>query len=296
MNPEEFVFTERYRPSLVSELVGDFKLKILKYMKEPKSMPHFIFYSKTPGTGKTSLAKAIINELGCDSLILNSSDDRKIDVIREKVKNFVRTQSSNDMRRCVFLDEFDGMLRASQDALRNLMETYANNAFFILTCNNINKVIDALKSRCIMIPFAYPDKEEVYKYLEIICKNEQMEYTEKGLYELIGKTYPSIRNGVLALQDLKTEGKTVSIENITAVNEIYDEMWTELEAKNWKEIKTQVLQSTVDPRELNTFFWTHFLMKSDLKGLQICCRNERDFANGADPKVIFVTSVIELCK
>lgn len=293
---KDYVWTEKYRPRLVSEMVGDFKLKVLKYLKDQKSIPHFLFYSKTPGTGKTTLAKAIINELGCDALILNSSDDRKIEVIRDKVKDFVRTQSSNDMRRCVFLDEFDGMLKASQDALRNLMETYSKNAFFILTCNNINKVIDALKSRCISIPFAYPDKEEVYKYLEIICKQEDMDYTEEGINEIIKKNYPSIRNCVLALQDLKTVGNAVTIENVNIINELFDELWGFVEEKKWKDIKTHVLQSTVDPRELNTFFWERFLEKSDFRGIQITCRNEKDFAAGADPKVIFVTSVIEMCK
>lgn len=294
---EDWVFTERYRPKRVSDMVGDFKAKILKYLEDPKSIPHFLFYSKTPGTGKTTLAKAIINELGCDALILNSSDDRKIEVIREKVKEFVRAQSSKgDLRRCVFLDEFDGMLKPSQDALRNLMETYSKNAFFILTCNNINKVIDALKSRCILIPFAYPEKEEVCKFLEMICTKEDMDYTEEGIQELVKKNYPSIRNCVLALQDLKTEGKAVIIENVNIVNELFAELWSFVEEKKWKEIKTNVLQSTVDARELNTYFWEKFLEKSDIRGLQICCRNERDFASGADPKVIFVTSVIEMCK
>ena len=168
MKPIDAIWTEKYRPKRVSEMVGDFKEKIIKYLEDPASIPHFLLYSKSPGTGKTTLAKAIINELELkrDSLVLNSSDDRKIDTIREKVKEFSMTKGTKPgIRRVVFLDEFDGMLKASQDALRNIMETYASNVFFILTCNNINKVIEPLQSRCLKVAFTYPDKKEVKTFL-----------------------------------------------------------------------------------------------------------------------------------
>ncbi len=123
MNPENHIWTEKYRPKKVSEIVGDFKEKITQYLQDPKAIPNFLFYSKSPGTGKTTLAKCVINELGCDSLIINSSDDRKIETIREKVKEFAMAQTSKQgLKRCVFLDEFDGMTGIAQNALRNIME------------------------------------------------------------------------------------------------------------------------------------------------------------------------------
>jgi len=277
--------------------VGDFKEKILKYLDSPESIPHFLLYSKTPGTGKTTLAKAIINDLGCDALVLNSSDDRKIDVVRDKVKEFSMTQSSKEkLRRCVFLDEFDGMLKASQDALRNIMETYSSNVFFILTCNNINKIIDPLKSRCILIPFAYPEKAEIKVYLENICNKEGMKYSDEGIDKLIELNYPSIRNCVLALQDLYTDEKDVTSENIRQVDEIFEVMWNKLQEKDWVSIKKEVLQTTIDPRDLNNYFWKKALDTENLKLIQITCRNEKDIAWGADAKIIFVTSIIEMCK
>ena len=293
------MFTEKYRPKKVSELVGDFKFKVLKYLEDPNALPHFLFYSKTPGTGKTSLAKAIINELGCDSLVLNSSDDRKIDVVREKVKQFAVTQSSIEgKRRCVFMDEFDGMLKASQEALRNIMETYASNVFFILTCNNINKVIEPLQSRCLVIPFAYPKKEEIHAYLKFICDSERMLYDKEGINQLIELNYPSIRNCVLKLQDLKTENKSVTLVNVKANNEVFEQLWVKYKEKDWKLIKEVVMATAIDPRELNTYFWQKTINEEEpnIKLIQITCRNERDFANGADPKVIFVTSIIEMVK
>jgi len=295
--PENVIWTEKYRPKKVSEMVGDFRIKILKYLEKPEAIPHFLFYSKTPGTGKTTLAKAIINELDCDALIINSSDDRKIETVREKVKEFARTQSSKGgLRRCIFLDEFDGMLSASQNALRNIMETYSKNVFFILTCNNINKIIDPLKSRCVTLAFAYPDKQETVNYLKIICESEHMLYDDEGLMELVKKNYPSIRNCVLALQDLYTEEKSVTIENVKPSNPLFKTMWNMLIDKKWKEIKEVVMATTVDPRELNTFFWMNALEDENLKLIQVCCRNEKDISQGADPKVVFVTSIIEMCK
>jgi replication factor C small subunit len=297
VEPLNTIWSEKYRPKKVSDMIGDFKDRILAYLKEPSSIPHFLLYSRTPGTGKTTLAKAIINELSCDALILNSSDDRKIEVVREKVKQFAMTQSSKgNLRRCVFMDEFDGMLRASQDALRNIMETYSINVFFILTCNNINKVIEPIKNRCTLIPFSYPKKEEIVIYLEKICNAENMDYTEEGLKKLVEVNYPSIRNCVLSLQDLHTQGQPVTEETIRPINEIFFEMWKLLKEKKWLEIKNIVLQSEINARELNTYFWERFLSESDIKGIQLTCKNERDFSYGADEKIIFVSSIIEMIK
>ena len=95
--PKSMIYTEKFRPQHVKDIVGDFKDKIIKYLKDPQAIPHFLFYSKTPGTGKTTLAKAIINDLGCDKLIINSSDDRKIETVRAKVKQFSITKSNRSV-------------------------------------------------------------------------------------------------------------------------------------------------------------------------------------------------------
>jgi len=142
-NPKNKVFTEKYRPKKVSELVGDFKLKVLKYLENPKALPNFLFYSKTAGTGKSSLSKAIINELGCDSISINSSDDRKIDVVRDRIKQFAMTKSSIEgLKRAVFLDEADGMcLPYGTEIITGSLK----NSF-------IKKIEDVNKEKYVMIP------------------------------------------------------------------------------------------------------------------------------------------------
>src|SRR3972149_3614808 len=197
MKPVDCIWTEKYRPTKVSEVVGSVKLKILKHMESPSTMPHFLFYSTSPGTGKSSMVRAIINELVCDSLNINRSDDRSIEVVREKIREFAMTQSSKPgLRRIIFLDEFDGMMKAGQDALRTIMEVYAKNVIFLICCNNLHKINEPIKSRCVVVGFAHPEKEEIFKYLERICYEEELPYSEDGLKLLIDVNYPSIRNCV----------------------------------------------------------------------------------------------------
>ena len=296
-NPKNFVYTEKYRPKNIKDMIGDFKEKILKYLENPEALPNFLLYSTTAGTGKTSLAKAIINELDCDALIINSSSDRNIETIRDKVKEFSMTKSTKDkIKRCVFLDEIDGATKISQEALRNTMETYANNTFFILTANRIKRIIEPLQSRCVKIPFSFPNKIEIAIYLQMICENEKIQYTEEALAQLIEINYPSIRNCVLILQDLKTEGLPVTMDTVKPLNDIFDDLWEKLLEKDWKYIKKVILKSTIDPRELNAFFWEKALYSEPpkLKIIQLCCRNEKDIAWSADPKIVVVTSLLEM--
>jgi DNA polymerase III delta prime subunit len=176
------------------------------------------------------------------------------------------------------------------------METYASNAIFILTANNENKVVEPIKSRCLPIPFAYPDKGEIFNYLCAICNTEDIKYTKEGVQKLIDINYPSIRNCVMVLQDIKSEEKEVTVDTIVPFNMDYEEMWNLLKQKKWQEIKNKVMASTIDARELNTYFWQKSLDTEDLKMIQITCRNEKDIALGADAKVIFVTGLIEMVK
>ena len=295
MNPKNMVFTEKYRPKLDEFIGNEIRNKIQKYLEKREEIPNFIFESKYPGTGKTSLSKAIIKELDCDALILNSSDERTLDVVRDKIKQFAITKSFRG-KKCVFLDEADGMLAATQDALRTIMENYSGNVFFILTVNNINKLIEPIRSRCIEINFSYPDKGEIIQYMEFIVKSEEILYEEKAINIMVDKFYPSIKNMVLFLQDLKTTGKSLKEENIKPNEYLFEQMYEALQEKNWPVIKEAILATDINPRELNSFFWHKAVEKSNIKMIQLCCINERDMSIGADPKIIMVTSLLEMIK
>ena len=298
MNPIDAMWTEKYRPLKLDDMVGDFKEKIKKYMEEPNKMQHLLLYSVVPGTGKTTLAKVIINELGADKLVLNSSDDRKIEAVREKVNAFVKTKSSvNGLRRVVFMDEADGLTNAAQDALRNLMETYASNALFILTCNNVSKISDAIQSRCTKIEFTKPKKEEILTYLKTVCEGESMNYTEDGLNKIIDINYPSIRNCVQVLQSLYTEGKDATETTAKSSDDIYQKLWDMISIdKDWKSVKDYVFSNVIDVRELNKFFWFKAVEKSHIKMIQITASNEDKFVRGGEDIIIFITSLIDMVR
>jgi len=297
-NPLDAMWTEKYRPKKISDMVGTFKEEILEKLKEPQTMQHLLLYSKSPGTGKTTLAKAIIAELGADYIVINSSDDRKIETVRDKVKAFANTQSTKPgIRRVIFLDEADGMTKQAQEALRNMMETFASNALFILTCNDIGKIHEAIQSRCSKITFAYPEKNDIAIYLTKICVAEGLAHTKEGVDKIIELHYPSIRDCVTVLQDLYSMNKPIVPDNVQPHSPIFDVMWKELiENKNWKKVKEYIYQTTVDPRQLNKFFWEKAVETENVKLIQRTCLNEVHMSYGSDPKVILTTSLIEMVK
>ena len=200
------IFIEKYRASTLDELVFSEKDKIKKYLDNPSSIPSFIFYSKSPGTGKTSLAYIIQHMLKCDMKKINSSSERGIDTVREEVKNFARSMSSNEhSKRCIFMDEADGMTKAAQDSLRNLMEEYSDNVFFIFTANDISKIIEPIRSRCQLINFENPDKKQLQDRLCVIAEKEGI-MNDIELTELVHDFYPDMRRMIHVLQEVKVSG------------------------------------------------------------------------------------------
>ncbi|GAG64276.1 unnamed protein product, partial [marine sediment metagenome] len=156
------IFTEKFRPQVFDEVIIDKKTLITNYLKTPNTIPSFLFTSARPGTGKTTTAKIIAKTLKCDILSLNASDERGIEMIREKIKTFAESMSSLDgMKRCVFCDEADRLTSIAQDALKNIIETYSDNCFFIFTCNDISKITEPIRSRCVLVNFDKPGKVEI---------------------------------------------------------------------------------------------------------------------------------------
>jgi len=295
---KNIIWNLKYRPSTVKNVVSPHTQTILKYLENSQSIPNFLFHSTIGGTGKTSMAKAIVKDLGCDYLMLNASEDRSIQTIREKVKHFARTQSSNGLKKAIVMDEGEKLTKDAADALKNMIEEYGENTFYIFTTNNISKINQPMQSRFVCYEFSQPDKHDIYTYLENICNSEKMNYVEGALNKLIDINYPSIRKCVNYLQDLKIQEKDVLINNIKKADEEFLKIWAMIKDKKFIELKKYLYENGTDCLMLNRWIFDNlfnekFELKTLIKLVQLSARNEKEM-KGADKTIIFIGTLPEM--
>ncbi len=204
------IWTEKYRAKDFDEFFGheDIIKRIRSFIIQ-KNMPHLMF-AGSPGTGKTTLALIIAKKFFGDSwhsnfLELNASDERGIDVIRQKVKAFARTRALSDSPfKIIFLDESDALTKEAQQALRRMMEMYTTTCRFILSCNQSSKLIDPIQSRCSIFRFKLLDKENLKKVVERIAKEEKLKVDEKAIDLIFDITHGDLRRTTNLLQSCAT--------------------------------------------------------------------------------------------
>ena len=212
------LWVEKYRPTQLDNYIGNdhLKSKVSVYL-ESGDIPHLLLFGRA-GTGKTTLAKLLINNIDCDYLYINASDENSVDVVREKVKNFASTLGFKDMK-VIILDECDYITPNAQAALRNLMETFSKNCRFILTCNYVERIIDPIQSRCQSFQIIPPDRKQVAQHLANILNNENVQYDVKDIATIVNGGYPDIRRVINGAQRQVVNGKLVIDENTITQND-----------------------------------------------------------------------------
>jgi DNA polymerase III delta prime subunit len=191
-NQENTLWVEKFRPGTLDGYVGNEHIieKVKIYLKSG-DVPHLLFYGNA-GTGKTTLAKIIANNVDADVMYVNASDENNIETVRTKIKNFASTVGFRQWK-IVILDEADYMTPNGQAALRNLMETFSKTTRFILTCNYVEKIIDPIQSRCQTFAITPPSKKEVAKRIVDILNEQQVDYKMEDVATIINAGYPDIR-------------------------------------------------------------------------------------------------------
>lgn len=231
---------EKYRPRTLEDMVG-----FIPSFSIDEDMPHLLLHGGA-GTGKTTLAKIIIKMLNANSITLNASSERGIEIVRQKISEFASTQSTNDNIKIVFLDEADSLTADAQTALRNTMETYSRNTRFILTANYVNKIIDPLRSRCISIKFDNIPKNLIVERLEFICKEEKIPYEVEALGKIVDQTGPDMRSAINKIEEMKSG---VLVSKLVNETKLAETIFTLIQAKNFMDARQLYLDSHVNPEQ-----------------------------------------------
>jgi DNA polymerase III delta prime subunit len=246
----DFLFVERYRPQVIEDcILPDETKKTFKEFVEKGEIPNLLL-AGPPGIGKTTIAKALCNELGADYYVINGSDEgRFLDTVRNQAKNFASTVSltGSSKHKVIIIDEADNTGNDVQLLLRANIEAFYNNCRFIFTCNYKNKIIEPLHSRCAVIDFSIKGKQRVqlagsfFQRLQSILDQEKIEYDQKVVAELVSKHFPDFRRVLNEIQRYSTGGKIDSGILATFSDVNVNELIKSLKDKNFTEVRKWVV-------------------------------------------------------
>jgi replication factor C small subunit len=296
------LWVEKYRPRKLTEYVGNehLKQKVSDYLQSG-DVPHLLFFGKA-GTGKTTLAKLIVNSISCDYIVINASDENNVDTVRNKVKGFASTIGFKDMK-VIILDEFDYMTPNAQAILRNLMETFSKHCRFILTCNYVEKVIDPIQSRCQTFQIVPPSKKEVAVQISQILGKEQVQFKPTDLVPIIDSSYPDIRKIINTCQLNSTKGElkldTTSVIDSDIKSKVVDILkGSDSKPNKWKNIRQAVADARIqDFTELYTFLYEkvdEYGSSNTSNIILILSESQHKDALVVDKEITFMSCIIQI--
>jgi DNA polymerase III delta prime subunit len=303
---DDFLWVEKYRPSTVSETIlpSDLKSTFQKFVDQ-NNIPNLIL-DGSQGVGKTTIAKAMLEELGCDYIIINGSLNGNIDTLRNEIMNFASSISLMGGRKYVILDEADYLnANSTQPALRNFMEEFSKNCGFILTCNFLNRLIKPLHSRCSVIHFKIAKKDmpklasQFFERTKTILEAESVEYDPKVVAEVITKHFPDWRRVLNELQRYSAAGKIDSgiLANLQEVS--LKELVNHMKEKNFTEVRKWIGQNSDNDQvsiyrnfydNASMYFKTHSIPQLIL----VLGKYQYQAAFSADPEINLASAMVEV--
>jgi DNA polymerase III delta prime subunit len=306
LTKESFLWVEKYRPSTVSDCILPARLKkVFQEFVDQKSIPNLML-TGSAGVGKTTIAKAMCDEIGLNSMLLNSSDERGIAIMQNKIKNYASTISLTGGRKVIILDEADYLTPDAQAALRGMIELFAENCSFIFTCNFKARLIDALHSRCSVVDFNLTGGEKQDMALQFfnraqgILKAENVEYDKKVLAELVQKYFPDYRRTLNELQRFSKFGAIDQniLAQVSDVRKMGD-LIAALKSKDFGSMRKWVINnSDIDPasvyRKIYDGMNDYLKPESIPQAVVIIARYQYQAAFVADQEVNLVAALTEL--
>lgn len=303
---DQFVFVEKYRPQTIKDVILPERYKkIFNDIVKVGETQHLLL-SGGAGVGKTTIAKALCNELGVDSLVINASENGNIDTLRTTIRKFASERSMTGKSKIVILDEADYLnAQSTQPALRAFMEEFAKNCRFILTCNYVNRVIEPLRSRCSVIEFSFTKEERLsvaqqfMKRIENILKNEDVEYDRMVIGNLIKEYLPDFRKILNEVQNNIIDGKLdTKLTNTLSVSDI-DNLASWLKTKEFGKLREWVaLNNDVSFQEIARMVYNKIdnMLKPQSIPEAILIINQYDERNGfvSDKEINMIAFFTEL--